>query len=443
MALFVVSFMAMKTDDLLTRAVSDVVPRKLAEEKLKSGRPMRIYLGIDPTGAKLHIGHSVPLRKLKAFQDAGHEIIFLVGSFTAMIGDPTGQDVMRKPLTKEEIEANFKTYKKQASKILNFDKVELRYNHEWLEKMNFADIMNLAKHFTVQQMLQRDMFRTRMSYKAECPKCNKVIPVFRSTDIKLDEVKGEIWEVTCPECNNKFKPKKEELIDEDPVSPNEFMYPLMQGYDSVMLDVDCEIGGNDQLFNMLCGRKLQKAFGKREKFVLTTKLIEGTDGRKMSKTYNNCIYLEDDAEEMYGKVMSVNDDLMEAYFECCTDVPMDEVKKLLKGNPKEAKQRLAREIVTLYHSEKDAVKAEEEFGRVFGKEKGLPDDISEAKVKKGTALIDVIVDNGLASSKSDARRVIEQGGVKIDDKIVELVDAEAKKGILKVGKRKFLKISIN
>ena len=389
-----VSFTPMKTDDLLTRAVSDVVPRKLAEEKLKSGKPIRIYWGIDPTGGKLHIGHAVPLRKFQAFQEAGHEMIFLIGSFTAMIGDPSGQDTMREPLKKEEVEENLKTYTEQAGKIVDFKKAKIVYNHEWLEKLDFKDIVKLAGNFTVQQMLDRDMFQERIK-------------------------------------------------QEKPIGLHEFMYPLMVGYDSVMLDVDCEMGGNDQFFNMLCGRTLQTAFGKKDKFVLTTKLLEGTDGRKMSKTYNNCIYLEDEPNDMYGKLMSVKDELMENYYECCTDIPMDEVKKILKGNPKEAKQRLAREIVTLYHSESDATKAEEEFGRVFGKEKGLPDDVPEAKVKKGTALIDVIADNGLTDSKSDARRVIEQGGVRIDDKTIDSIEATAEAGILKVGKRKFLKISLS
>jgi len=427
------------TKDLLTRAVEMNVPKGLAEEKLKSGKKLRVYLGIDPTGAKLHIGHSVPLRKLKAFQDAGHHVIFLVGSFTAMIGDPTGQDAMREPLTREQVEENFKTYKKQASKILDFDKAELRYNHEWLEKMGFADLMNLARHFTVQQMLQRDMFNMRMSYKAICPKCKNIFPIIRSTDVKFEDIADEIHEVSCTECNHKFKPKKNELLDEEPVSPNEFLYPLMQGYDSVMLDVDFEVGGNDQLFNMLCGRKLQKAMGKRDKVVLTTRLIEGTDGRKMSKTYDNCIYLDDEPADMFGKVMSVNDDLMETYFECCTDVPMDEVKELLKGNPREAKARLAAKIVTLYHGEKEAKGAAASFDKVF-KDKELPTDIPEVKVKKGAKLIDVLVENKLISSKSGARRVIEQGGVKINDKTVTSAEERAEDGICKVGKRKFLKI---
>ena len=431
----------MEANELLTRAVSNVTPKDLADKKMRSGKPIRLYLGIDPTGAQLHLGHSVPLRKLKAFQDAGHEVIFLVGSFTAMIGDPTGQEQMREPLTKEQVEKNFKTYKKQAGKILDFSKVELRYNDEWLSKMSISEIMDLMSHFTIQQMLQRDMFETRMSYKAECPKCKTILPVFRSTDVKLEKVHGQIWEVECPECHHKFRPKKEELIDEDPVSPNEFLYPLMVAYDSVVLDVDCEIGGNDQLFNMLCGRKLQKVYGKREKFVMTTKLIEGSDGRKMSKTYNNCIYLEEEANDMFGKVMSVNDDLMETYFECCTDVPMDEVKKILKSSAREAKARLAKEIVTLYHSADDAEAAEKEFENVF-KEGGTPEDMPEAKPKKGSVLIDVLVDEGIIASKSEARRLVEQGGITLNEKPITSIDSEVEEGVVKVGKRKFLRLTI-
>ena len=380
------------THDLLTRAVEDVVPRDLAEKKLKSGKPIRIYWGIDPTGSKLHLGHSVPLRKFKAFADAEHEVIFLIGSFTAMIGDPSGQDSMREPLTKKKVEENFKTYKKQAAKILDFKKVKVVYNHTWLEKLKFDEIVKLASNVTVQQMIQRDMFKNRIK------KAN-------------------------------------------PIGLHEFLYPIMVGYDSVMLDVDCEMGGSDQYFNMLCGKTLQKAFGRREKFVLTTKLLLGSDGRKMSKTYGNCIYLDDEPADMYGKVMSVNDELMETYFECCTDVPMDEVKKILKGNPRDAKARLATEIVTLYHGEKSAIKASEGFDKVFrGKE--VPDDIEVANVKKGKLLIEVLVENGLFSSKSEARRVVEQGGVKIDDITVTSAEAKAKEGICKVGKRKFLKIQI-
>jgi tyrosyl-tRNA synthetase len=393
----------MSSQELLTRAVSDVVPRDLAEQKLKSGKPMRIYLGIDPTGAKLHLGHSVPLRKLKAFQDAGHHVIFLIGSFTAMIGDPSGRDTQRAPLTKEEVMKNFETYKEQASKILDFSKIELRYNHEWHEKLRFEEILQIAGQFTVRQMLERDMFKKR-------------------------EAEGK------------------------EISMVEFFYPLMQGYDSVVLDVDCEVGGNDQLFNMLCGRTLQQAFGKREKFVLTTKLIEGTDGRKMSKTYDNCIWLEDSPKEMYGKLLRIHDDLIVTFMECCTDMPLDEIKDVEKkmngsnslttgkgANPKEFKMRLAREVVTLYHGADAAAHEEQEFIKVFS-EKGTPDEIPEVKAKKGSLLVDFLVHEKLVTSKSEAKRLIEQGGVKHDDKPVTAIDATVEEGIWKVGKRKFVKI---
>ena len=284
--------MTIDVEELLSRGVEKVIPRELAEKKLNSGEKLRIYHGVDPTGAKLHLGHSVPLRKLKAFADAGHEVIFIVGSFTAMIGDPTGRDTMRSVLTREEVEKNFKTYKEQAGKILDISKIKVRYNHEWLEKLDFKGIVDLASNFTVQQMLQRDMFDKR-------------------------------------------------LKENKPISVHEFLYPLMVGYDSVVLDVDGELGGSDQEFNMLAGRTLQAAYHKRDKFVLTTKLIEGTDGRKMSKTYDNSIYLEDSAEEMYGKLMSIRDELVEKYFECLTSVPMGDVINILSSHPKDAKMRLS------------------------------------------------------------------------------------------------------
>jgi len=392
----------MNSDELLTRAVEKVIPEDLAEKKLKSGKPIRIYLGIDPTGSKLHIGHTVPLRKLQAFAEAGHEVIFLVGSFTAMIGDPSGRDEMRQALTKKDVENNFKTYKGQASKVLDFKKIKVTYNHEWLEKLTPQDFLKLASFFTKQQLEQRDMFVKR-------------------------EEEGK------------------------PVYVNELMYPLLQGYDSSHMDVDAELGATDQEFNMLAGRTMNKALGKREKFVLTVKILLGTDGRKMSKTYDNCIYIEDEPNDMFGKVMSVNDELMGDYFECCTDVPMDEVKKIIKGDPREAKVRLAKEIVTLYHGEKAAESASEAFDKVF-KDKEVPDDMPEVKVKKGTKVIDVITENKLVSSKSEARRVIEQGGVKLNDEAIDSIEAEVGEGlapedmakgvVLKVGKRKFLKIII-
>lgn len=386
----------MTNQELLTRGMEEVVPKDLAEEKLQSGKKLRIYMGIDPTGSQLHVGHTVPLRKLKQFCDAGHEVIFLIGSYTAMIGDPTGRDQMRAPLTQKEVEANFQTYKEQASNILDFTKVKIRFNHEWLEELTATDMLKIASHFTVQQMLQREMFKERMK-------------------------RG------------------------DDLSPAEFMYPLMQGYDSVMLDVDCEIGGNDQLFNMLCGRKLQKAYGKRDKFVLTTKLIEGTDGRKMSKTYDNCIYVTDSPKEMYGKTLTLKDELIITYMECTTDIPMDEIKEVEKSmkkgtNPKEFKVRLAKELVSIYHGKAAADAAEAEFSNMFTKG-GVPDDMPTVKAKKGEMLIDLLVRTSIVESKSEAKRLIDQKGITIDGSAVETYDQPAKSGVVKVGKRKFLKVT--
>jgi tyrosyl-tRNA synthetase len=389
----------MASHELLTRAVSNVTPLKLAQEKLAPGKTLRVYLGIDPTGAKLHLGHTVPLRKLRAFQDAGHEVILVIGSFTAMIGDPSGRDAQREPLTAAQVQKNFETYIDQAKLVLDMTKLSVRYNHEWLEKLDFKKIVELASHFTVQQMLERDMFEERLH-------------------------KG------------------------NPIGVHEFLYPLMVGYDSVMLDVDCELGGNDQYFNLLAGRTLQKAYGKREKFVLTTKLIEGTDGRKMSKTYDNCVYITDPPGEMFGRIMTINDALIPVYMECCTAMPMSDVERAAKAlkegsqNPRDMKRALAKEIVTLYHGADAAQKAHDEFIRVFS-EKALPTDIRTVTAKKGTLILELMVQEKLASSKSDARRLIEQGGVKIDDASVSSIDATVASGILKVGKRKFVRIALS
>lgn len=366
--------------ELLTRGVASVIPKELGQKKLRSGERLRIYLGIDPTGAKLHLGHSVPLRKLKAFSDMGHEVIFLVGSFTAMIGDPTDREAQRAPMTRRQVEENFKDYKRQAQTILDFSKVEIRYNHEWLEKLNMETLVKLASKFTVQQMLQRDMFEKR-------------------------------------------------LQEGKPISLHEFLYPLMVGYDSVVLDVDCELGGSDQEFNILAGRHLQQAFNKREKFVLTTRLIDGTDGRKMSKTYDNCVYLEDSPQDMYGKVMSVKDELVRIYFEAATEIPMEEVENILQGHPKEAKMRLAREIVRMYHGADAAAKAEAGFMK--------PDDAPVVRVARGAKLREL----ELGVSMSELRRLVEQGAIEeVGGEKVTSIDAEVKDSTLKIGKHRFLKI---
>jgi tyrosyl-tRNA synthetase len=372
-------------NELLTRGVENVIPRELALKKLRSGERLRIYLGIDPTGAKLHLGHSVPLRKLQAFSDLGHEVIFIVGSFTATIGDPTGRDAQRAPLTKEQVEENFRTYKRQAEKILDFSKIQIRYNGDWLSPLNFGEIIKLASNYTVGQLIQRDMFQKRIQ-------------------------------------------------EGKPIGLHEFLYPVMVGYDSVVLDVDCELGGSDQEFNMLSGRHLQERMGKREKFVLTTRLIEGLDGRKMSKTYDNCVYIEDAPTDMYGKVMSVKDDLVPTYFECATNVPMEEVAEILKGHPKEAKMRLAREIVAMYHSKDAGEKAEADWTNTFS-EGGVPENVPTVSSGKLRDIVEGV-------SMSELRRLVEQGAVSsaISGTKIESIEAEIKNDTLRIGKHRFLKV---
>jgi tyrosyl-tRNA synthetase len=302
-----------------------------------------------------------------------------------MVGDPTGKDSMREPLTREQVEKNFETYKLQASKVLDFSKVELRYNHEWLEKIQFGDILKLASNFTVQQMLQRDMFELRVR-------------------------------------------------EGKPIGVHEFLYPLMVGYDSLVLDVDCELGGSDQEFNMLAGRSLQTAFKKRDKFVLTTKLIEGTDGRKMSKTYNNCVYLEDEPSNMYGKIMSLRDELIRIYFEACTDVVLPVVEEILSQHPRDAKSRLAREIVAMYHGGEAAGKAEREFSVAF-REGGVPEHVPTAPAGK---LRDIVKD----ISTSELRRLVDQGAVSsvVTGKKLESIDTEVKDDTIRIGKHRFLNV---
>ncbi|MDB5224677.1 MAG: tyrosyl-tRNA synthetase, partial [Candidatus Adlerbacteria bacterium] len=351
-----------------------------------------IYFGIDPTGAKLHLGHAVPLRKLRQFHEMGHEVIFLVGSFTAMIGDPTGRDAARTTLTRADVEANFQTYKQQAEKILDLSAIEVRYNNEWLDKLDFEQIVNLASNFTVQQMLQRDMFEKR-------------------------------------------------IADGKPISLHEFLYPLMVGYDSVVLDVDVELGGSDQEFNMLAGRHLQARLGKRDKFVMTTKLLEGTDGRKMSKTYDNCVYLNDASADMYGKLMSIKDELVRTYFEVATDLDAEEINSVLEGHPKEAKMRLAREVVEMYHSADAATKAESDWQNTFS-DGGVPENISESVIQKGTTLLEALA--ALGESKSELRRLLEAGAVGEvgGEKLSDSTMPVERDMVLRIGKHRFLKITV-
>lgn len=388
-------------EELLTRGVEQVIVRQTLEERLKSGDKLKLYLGIDPTGSNIHLGHTIPLRKLRDFQRLGHQVIFLIGNFTALIGDTSDKESMRPVMTQEDIDLNFKTYKEQASKILDFSKVEIRYNADWLSKLSFADVVKLAQQFTVQQMIERDMYQKR-------------------------------------------------LEGGKPIGLHEFLYPLMQGYDSVAMDVDLEIGGNDQTFNMLAGRTLQRIYNHKEKHILTTKILEGTDGRKMAKTYGNVINVTDAPEEQFGKIMSMADNLISEYFTLCTDVPLKQIREYEKAmaggeNPKNVKILLAKEIVAQYHNKEAADQAAKDFEEVFAKG-GKPEKIEMVKFDSGKFKVFALLEElELVESRSDARRLIEQGGVRINDEkltdpdaIIELKDGQ--KVLLQVGKRKWLEV---
>jgi len=425
-----------KIEEVLTRGVENVYPtREFLEKLLKSGKNLTIYTGYDPTAPTLHIGHGITMLKLRQFQELGHKIIFLIGDFTGMIGDPTDKSSARQQLTREQVLENCKNYKKQASAILDFagkNPVEIKYNSKWFSKMNFGNVLELSSKFTVQRMLERDMFQKRLYGEVKCENCGWVLlPI---------NWHGE--NVTCPNgCGNNMNMGGREIRERRPIYVHEFMYPIMQAYDSVVMDVDGEIGGNDQTFNMLAGRDLMKIMKNKEKFVLTMKLLTDTAGKKMGKSEGNMIALADSPKDMFGKVMSWPDGMIVAGFELCTRVPMDGVKKLQKesANPRDLKLRLAHEIVAMYHSEAEAKKAEENFISTFSN-KEVPEEIKEVKVKSKN-ILDVLVESGLCSSKGDARRNVEQDGVTVDGEIVKDFNFEVKKGtVIKKGKRHFVKI---
>jgi len=388
-----------KIKELLSRGVEEVIDKNHLETALKSGKKLRIYYGIDPTGSNIHIGHAIVLWKLRAFQELGHEVILLIGDFTARIGDPTDKEAARQPLTKKQVQENMKNYKEQASLILDFKKTKLKYNSEWLSKLNFEKILELASHISVQRMLERDMFEKRIK-------------------------------------------------DGKTISLHEFLYPLMQGYDSVAMNVDVEIAGNDQLFNMLTGRDLQKIYNKKDKDVLTSKLLLGTDGRKMSKTFGNTIPLNARPNDMFGKIMSMRDEQIGDYFELCTQTPMEEVGQIRQNlqsqsvSPRDLKAKLAFEVVKLYHTEKQAQQAQEEFEKVHQKGE-LPSEITEWQAEKSEySLPELLHLSGMANSNSEARRLIASNAVEIDGEIQTdwLKKIQLYPMTIKAGKRKFVKI---
>lgn len=375
---------------------------KLEKSEL-TGVPLRIKLGADPTAPDIHLGHTVVIRKLRAFQELGHTVIFLIGDFTGLIGDPSGKSATRPQLTPEEIAANAETYKTQIFKLLDADKTEIRFNSEWMAKLGSDGFIRLASHVTVKQILERDDFSKR-------------------------------------------------LAEERPIALHELLYPLTQAYDSVALKADVELGGTDQKFNLLLGRNLQREYEQAAQVCLIMPLLLGTDGvQKMSKSLGNYIGINEPPAEMFGKVMSISDELMWHYYELCTDLPTAEIAALRTSaagnerNPRDLKVELAKRIITDFHSAEDASNAEEEFNRIFQR-KEVPDEIEERTVSATDwALRALLVETGLASSNAEARRLIEQGGVSIDGQVVTVVNhvEPLKPGmtaLLKVGKRRFLRV---
>ena len=400
--------------EILKRGCSEIINEedllKKLEKSIKENKPLVIKLGADPTVPDLHLGHTVVLRKMKQFQELGHKIVLLIGDFTALIGDPTGKSETRPQLTMEQVEENSITYKKQYAKILDMEKTELRYNSEWLKPMSFEDVIKLTSHYTVARILERNDFE------------------------------------------NRFKSGK-------PIGIHEFLYPLMQGYDSVALEADVELGGNDQKFNLLVGRELQRDWNQEPQVIMMMPILVGLDGtQKMSKSLGNYIGINDEPNDMFGKIMSVDDEMMFSYMELLTDIPLEHIEELKLGmkdgsiHPKSIKVKLAKEIISIYHSKEAADLAEKNFEKVFSK-KEIPDDIAEltidnSKIKDGKIwLILCMKEAGLIKSTSEGRRAIKDGGVKIDGKKIgtELEDfpiEDKKEFVLQIGKRKFVRIKL-
>ena len=389
---------------LISRGVEEILPEDALKVKLKksisSKTPLNVKLGCDPSRADLHVGHGVVLRKLRHFQDLGHQAILVIGDFTAMIGDPSGRNKTRPQLSLKEAKANAQSYIDQAEKILDIDTLKIVFNSTWLNSMNFSDVIRLASHYTVARMLERDDFTKR--YQSEIP-----------------------------------------------ISIHEFMYPLAQGMDSVELKADVELGGTDQKFNLLVGRDLQREYEQDPQAIITCPLLEGTDGiEKMSKSYGNDIGLNDSPEDMYGKTMSIKDDMIIKYFTLAADADenlLNQVKKDLSDssfNPRDSKRLLGRSLVELYYNRDLALQAEQHFDQVIVN-KDNPDDMSEFSLKKDMKIIEVLHSSDLVSSKSEARRLLNQGAIRIEGEKVSDMDMILYNGteyIIKVGKRRFLKV---
>jgi len=388
-----------KIKEILERGVEEIFDKKHLEKELLSGRQLRIKHGVDPTGSKIHIGRATQYWKLKALQDLGHQIVIIIGDFTARIGDASDKESMRRPLTDQEIEDNFKSYKDQIGKVLDMEKVEVRYNSEWLAKISTKELISLMQNFTAQQLIQRRNFKER-------------------------------WEAGKP------------------IGLHEICYPIFQGYDSVAIKSDLETGGSDQLFNLGVGRQLQEIFKQPAQDIMTLKMVWGLDGRKMSTSWGNVINITDEPKEMFGKVMSMKDEHIMEYFQLCTNLELDEIAKIQadlidQGNFRDAKALLAQTIVCMYHGQQAGQDATSEFDRIF-KDKEIPADIPEFEIKeKRVNILDLLVTIKMAPSKQEAKRLITQGGIKIDNLVLTdfKQDIEIKNDmIIQKGKRIFVKI---
>lgn len=387
-----------KIDELLSRGVEDTIVKEEFKKDLMSGRVLRVKLGIDPTGPKIHLGRAIPLRKLRELQRMGHQAVLVVGDFTAQIGDASDKTEKRPMLTRAQIDENIKDYKNQIGKIIDINKTEFVYNNDWLSKLSFADVVKMMDCFTVQQMLARRNFKDR------------------------------------------YEAGKE-------ISLREFLYPMMQGYDSVEIKADVELGGFDQLFNVKAGRIMQEYFGQPKQHIMVGTMLEGTDGRKMSTSWENVITIVDEPFDMFGKLMSVRDELVIKYFTLCTDLTLEEIaviQKELEGgtNPRDIKMRLATEIVTMYHDEKSAALAKNSWIETFSKG-GVPETIPEIHTTSDHDLVDVLIEQEIVSSKTDWRRLIEDGAVShTEGEAVTDAKVKASNCTLKIGKKRFVKIIV-
>ncbi len=388
----------MDIDQIFSRGVAEVIVEAELREKLRSGRPLRLKMGFDPSSPNLHIGHAVGLRKLRQFQELGHTVVLIVGDWTAQVGDPSGRDQSRQMLTPEQVKANADTYMQQFFHIVDRDRTEVRWQSEWFNSFSLANVFDLTSRFTMQQMIAHDTFRKRFE-------------------------------------------------SESPLTLMELMYPLLQAYDSVAINADVEFGGTDQKFNILAGRELMRAKGLEPQQVFLTPLLIGVDARKMSKSFNNTIDLTMLPQEMYGRIMSMSDDIIMPYFENVTDVPttdLNEMKQALTSgeNPRNLKMRLAREIITQFHDAQAARDGEEYFIRTIQKRE-VPEEMPEYRITASTGIIDLLAEAKLVPSRSEARRLIENGGVKVNGVKVESHDARIEPGdqyVVQVGKRKFVRV---